>query len=447
MILTLHEIARLTGSRDNLPETPVADWSIDTRTLVPGAVYFALRGENHDGHRFLRAAAEQGAVAAIVDERDYPQPEGMRLIHVADPLLALQHLAAAARAHLHCPLVAITGSAGKTTTKETISTLAASALRVTRSEGNLNNHIGMPLSLLRLDESAGVAVLEMGMNHAEEIRMLARIARPNIGVITNVGTAHIENFPSVEGIALAKRELVEELGPGGIAVLNYDDPRVRQFSAIHPGRTVTFGMEPGAGIRAENVQLTESGAAFTIQGVPFETQLPGRHGVWNVTAGVAVGSILQIPLEKLAEAARSLKSGRMRGERLSFNGITILNDCYNSNPEAAKAMIDTLAALPGTRKFAVLGEMLELGTWAEQMHREVGAYAAAAGIQTVIGIRGAARHLVDAARDAGAESHFFEDPAEAGEALRSLAHSGDVMLYKGSRGTRVEKALERFMAN
>ncbi|HEU0122242.1 MAG TPA: UDP-N-acetylmuramoyl-tripeptide--D-alanyl-D-alanine ligase [Bryobacteraceae bacterium] len=447
MILTLADIARITGSRDSLPAAPVADWSIDTRTLVPGAVYFALRGENHDGHRFLRAAAEQGAVAAIVDDRDHPKPEEMRLIHVADPLLALQQLAAAARQHLPCPLIAITGSAGKTTTKETISTLAGAALRVTRSEGNLNNHIGLPLSLLRLDETAGVAVLEMGMNHAEEIRLLARIARPTIGVVTNVGTAHIENFSSVEGIALAKRELIEELGPAGIAVLNYDDLRVRAFAGVHAGRTVTYGMEPGADIRAENVQLTASGASFTIQGVPFDIQLPGRHGVWNVTAGVAVGSILQIPLEKLAEAARTLKSGRMRGERLSFNGITILNDCYNSNPEAAKAMIDTLAALPAARKIAVLGEMLELGAWSEQMHREVGAYAAAAGIQTVIGIRGAARHLADAAQAAGVESHFFEDPAEAGEALRGLAREGDAMLYKGSRGTRVEKALERFMAN
>lgn len=447
MILTLSEIARITGSRVILPATPVADWSIDTRTLVPGAVYFALRGENHDGHRFLRAAAEQGAIAAIVDEGKHPEPEGMRLIPVADPLLALQQLAAEARNHLPCPLIAITGSAGKTTTKETISVLAGASMRVTRSEGNLNNHIGMPLSLLRLDESAGVAVLEMGMNHADEIRLLARIARPNIGVITNVGTAHIENFPSIEGIARAKRELIEELGPTGTAVLNFDDPRVRAFASVHPGRSVTYGMEPGADIRAENVVLSGAGATFTIQGVPFEIQLPGRHGVWNVTAGVAVGSILQIPLDKLAEAARSLKSGRMRGERLSFNGITILNDCYNSNPEAAKAMIDTLAALPGTRKFAILGEMLELGAWAEQMHREVGAYAAAAGIQTVVGIRGAARHLADAARHAGAESHFFEDPVEAGEALRALVQPGDAMLYKGSRGTRVEKALERFMAN
>ena len=287
----------------------------------------------------------------------------------------------------------------------------------------------------------------MGMNHADEIRFLADIARPNIGLVTNVGTAHIENFSGIEGIALAKRELIEELGPNGVAVLNYDDPRVRAFAEIHPGRIVNYGIEQGADVRAENVQITATGSTFHIHGTPFEIQLPGKHGVSNVTAAVAVGSILGIPLSSMAEAARSLQSGKMRGERLTHNGITILNDCYNSNPEAAKAMLDTLAAMPGSRRIAVLGEMLELGVWAEKMHAEVGAHAAAIGIDVVVAIRGAARHLAQAAEKAGVETHFFEEPASAGDALRTIARQGDVVLCKGSRGTRVEKALERFMAN
>ena len=449
MILTLAEIADFTGSKSAVGASggpPVSEWSIDSRTLSAGALFIALRGENQDGHNFLGAAAERGAAAALVDNPDVPEPPGMRLIRVADTLAALQQLARQARAKIKFPIIAITGSAGKTTTKETIAALVGAGRPVTRNEGNLNNHIGLPLSVLRMDESAAAGVLEMGMNHAGEIRVLCSIARPDIGVITNVGTAHIENFASQDGIALAKRELIEELGPGGTAVLNYDDPRVRAFAAVHPGRTITYGTEPGADVRAEDIEFCPEGAKFRIRDVIFETTLLGRHGVWNVTAGVAVGSILGTDLMEMATAARSLRAGKMRGERLEHNGIVILNDCYNSNPEAAKAMLDTLAAMPGARKIAVLGEMLELGKWAEQMHREVGAYAAAAGIQTVIGISGAARHIANAAREAGAETYYFDDPADAGEALRTLAHPGDAVLCKGSRGTRVEKALERFMA-
>ncbi|MBI2685347.1 MAG: UDP-N-acetylmuramoyl-tripeptide--D-alanyl-D-alanine ligase [Acidobacteria bacterium] len=446
MTLTLTEVAQLTGSDSAVPGTAVSEWSIDTRTLRPGAAYFALRGENHDGHSFLQAAAQGGASAAIVDQRHWPETGEMRLIRVADTLRALQDLARRARPRLRFPLIAITGSAGKTTTKDTISALAGAARRITRNEGNLNNHIGLPLSLLRMDENAEAGILEMGMNHAGEIRFLCEIARPDIGVVTNVGAAHIENFESVEGVALAKRELIESLGPNGIAVLNNDDPRVRAFAAVHPGRTITYGIEPGAEVRAEDVVLTADGASFRIGDIPFQINLPGRHGVLNVTAGVATGSILRIPMEVMAAAARTLQSGKMRGERIIHNGITILNDCYNSNPEAAKAMIDTLAAIPGERRIAVLGEMLELGAWAEPLHRAVGAHAAARGVDTVIGIRGAARYLADAAREAGAEALFFEEPAEAGEALRTIARPGDVVLCKGSRGTRVELALERFMA-
>jgi UDP-N-acetylmuramoyl-tripeptide--D-alanyl-D-alanine ligase len=447
MKLTLAEIAQFTGSTSPAIDTVgIENWSIDTRTLTPGALYVALRGENHDGHSFLQSAAERGASAALVDGRDWPETGSMRLLRVADTLAALQSLALHARRKLHFPLLAITGSAGKTSTKEAIATLLGAALRVTRNEGNLNNHIGLPLSLLRMDEQAQAGVLEMGMNHAGEIRFLCEIAQPDIGVVTNVGTAHIEHFASIDGIALAKRELIEALGPDGTAVLNFDDPRVRAFADIHPGRTLTYGTGEGADIRAEAVELTATGARFRIDNVPFETSLPGRHGVWNVTAGVAAGSVLGVPLEVMADAAATLRSGRMRGEQLHHKGVTILNDCYNSNPEAAKAMLDTLAELPGGRKIAVLGEMLELGARSEQLHRETGAYAAARGIDVILAIRGAAVHLAEAAREAGAESHFFETPAAAGDALRSIAREGDSVLCKGSRGTRVEIALERLMA-
>jgi UDP-N-acetylmuramoyl-tripeptide--D-alanyl-D-alanine ligase len=448
MKLTLAEIAQFTGGAcpPGGQDIAISDWSIDTRTLTPGALYIALRGENHDGHSFLAAAAERGAAAALVDNRDWPETPAMRLLRVAGTLEALQSLARHARQKLHFPLIAITGSAGKTTTKETIATLLAATLRVTRNEGNLNNHIGLPLSLLRMDETAQAGVLEMGMNHAGEISALCEIAQPDMGVVTNVGTAHIENFESIDGIALAKRELIEALGPDGTAVLNFDDVRVRAFAEVHPGRTLTYGTGEGADIRAEAVEPTAAGWRFHIDNVPFEISLPGRHGVLNVTAGVAAGTALGVPLEVMAGAAATLRSGRMRGELLHHKGVTILNDCYNSNPEAAKAMLDTLAGLPGARRIAVLGEMLELGARSEQLHRETGAYCAARGIDVVLAIRGAAIHLAGAAREAGVESHFFDAPAAAGDALRALARPGDAVLCKGSRGTRVEIALERFMA-
>ncbi len=313
-----------------------------------------------------------------------------------------------------------------------------------KNEGNLNNHIGLPLSLLRFAEDADAGVVELGMNHAGEIALLADIARPDIGVVTNVGTAHIENFDSREGIALAKREMIEALPADGVAVLNADDARVSAFAAVHRGKSITYAIGHEADFRATSVAIDADGARFQIGGQAFRTELPGRHGVLNVTAAVAVGATLGITLAEMAEAARTLRAGKMRGERLEYRGMTILNDCYNSNPEAAEAMIDMVAGLPGGRKIAVLGEMLEMGPWAEALHRQVGRHAAAAGIDLVIGIAGAAEFLADEARRT-TEAHFFADSESAGLALRGMARAGDVLLFKGSRGTRVEKALERFM--
>lgn len=440
MKITLSQFAGWCGGTGSFPATAVSSWSIDTRTLEPGAVFIALAGESHDGHTYLETAAERGAIAAVVDGRGWKQPAGMELIRVSDTLQALQRAAHHARLSMSVPFIAITGSAGKTTTKETVAALVSSRLVVTKNEGNLNNHIGLPLSILRMDNAAQAAVVEMGMNHSGEIRQLAEIAQPTIGVVTNVGTAHIENFDSIEGVAAAKRELIEVLGPNGVAILNYDDVRVRRFQEAHQGRTVTFGVGEGADVRAESLTLDAEGASFEVRGCAFRTPLPGAHGVSNVLAGVTVGLELGLTLPEMAAAAAILRPGRMRGERIEFEGMTIWNDCYNSNPEAAMAMLDTLAASPGARKIAVLGEMLELGRWSEALHRTVGEHASRLGIDLIIGIRGAARHLATAGQ-------FYDDPAEAGAAARAAARRGDVILFKGSRGTRVEKALERFMTN
>jgi UDP-N-acetylmuramoyl-tripeptide--D-alanyl-D-alanine ligase len=415
---------------------------VDTRTQNPGDVYFALRGPNHDGHNFLEAAIGKGASALVVDRATGLPNE----LVVPDTERALQDLGAWARRKWGGQVIGVTGSAGKTTTKDAIAHLLEAELSVGKTIGNFNNHVGVPLSLLRLPDGCRAGVIEMGMNHAGEIRRLAAIAKPDIGVVTNVGYAHVEFFGSIEGIAAAKRELIEGLPPDGVAVLNADDPRVSCFREVHPGRSITFGFSERSDVRAENVEYGAAGSRFRALGVDFESSMSGRHAVMNLLAAIAVAHVFQIAPERLRQAVAAFSVGNMRGERTVHHGIVIWNDCYNSNPEAAQSMLDVLRETPATRHIAVLGEMLELGSAAEELHRQVGRYAAGRGVDLLIGVHGAARAMVEAAAQAGVEAQFFEDPAEAGDRVRQLARSGDAILFKGSRGVRVEKALERFTA-
>jgi UDP-N-acetylmuramoyl-tripeptide--D-alanyl-D-alanine ligase len=427
-------------------EAAISGWSIDSRTIEPRDAFFALQGPHHDGHDYVAQVFAKGASAAIVN-RDVAGA-GPLLI-VPDTLTALQQLGSWARQQWDGEIIGVTGSAGKTSTKETIAALLSSAIPTGKSSGNLNNHIGVPLSLLRLPEDAKLAVIEMGMNHAGEIRTLARFAAPAVGVVTNVGTAHIENFENgVEGIAAAKRELVESLPASGVAVLNADDVRVRAFAAAHSGKTVTFGIEEEADVRATGIERWGRGTRFRALGTDFETPLSGRHSILNILAALAVCTLYGLEPSSLRTAVAALEPGPMRGQWLDHNGIKILNDCYNSNPDAARTMLDVLRETPARRRIAVLGEMLELGRWAEPLHREVGTYVARSGVDVLVGIRGAACHLVDAAIQDGLAvraASFFETPEEAGDYLRSIAQPGDAILFKGSRGTRVEKALERLV--
>ncbi len=413
----------------------VSGWSIDTRTLVPGDAFYALSGPSHDGHDFVSEAARKGAAAVVVSRAADP---GVRSYPVEDTLSALQQTARFGRALWNGDVVALTGSAGKTSAKDAVAHLLAGELPVGKTIGNFNNHVGVPLSILRLPDDCRVAVLEMGMNHAGEIRELARLARPRVAVITNVGYAHIENFDSIDGIALAKRELVEELPPDGVAVLNADDERVSRFRDIHPGAVVDYGFSPNAAVRADHYQPGLESSVFAVDGVRFEIPMAGRHNVMNVLAAIAVAKVCGIPVERLPQRARSIALAKMRGERLTVRGMTIWNDCYNANPAAVKAMTDVLAATPARRRIAVLGEMLELGHASHALHREVGRYVAASGIDLVVGVRGAAQWL---AGETGGP--FFETPEEAGDYVRTIAREGDAILFKGSRGVRVELALDR----
>lgn len=446
MTARLSAIARALGTPAPAADASVEGWSTDTRTLAPGDLFFALRGPHHDPHTHLSQAFERGAVAAVVDRHcEAPGP----LVRVADVLSALQKLARWARGRFGGAVIGVTGSAGKTTTKDTIAQLLSTGLEVSKTIGNLNNDVGVPLSILRLREDSRVAVLEMGMNHEGELRQLAAIAQPTMAVVTNVGYAHIEYFDTLEKTALAKRELVEALAPDGTAVLNADDALVARFRDAHPGPAITFGLSEGADVRATDVEYLSGGARFRVAGREFESPLVGRHGVLNVLAGLAVAGVFGISPERLQEAVRTLAAGHMRGERMEWRGVTILNDCYNSNPEAVRAMLDVLRATPARRRIAVLGEMLELGRWSETLHRDAGRCAVANGVDVLVGIRGAARYTLHGASDAGlsdSAAYFFEDPAPAGDFLRGIAQPGDVILFKGSRGTRVEIALERFLA-
>jgi UDP-N-acetylmuramoyl-tripeptide--D-alanyl-D-alanine ligase len=449
MKLALREVGRVLGV-EVMSDATVTGWSVDSRTAEPGDLFFALRGPNHDGNKFVEAAFERGAVAAVTERTRTP---GSRLptpdsISVPNTQQALEQLATWARDHWGGEVVGVTGSAGKTSTKDVIAEMLTSEFPVGKTTGNFNNEVGLPLSILRLPDNARVAVLEIGMNHAGEIRTLSGIARPRIGVVTNVGYAHIEFFESIEGIALAKRELIECLPADGIAILNADDPHVRNFGDVHPGPVIRFGFSEGAEIRAQDVEYRADGTRFRVHGATFDTPLQGRHAVLNILAGIAVAQVYGIAPARLVDVVAHLKPGKMRGERLIHNGITILNDCYNSNPDAVRVMLDLLRDTPAERRIGVLGEMLELGRWSKTLHRDIGRYAVSAGVDVLVGIRGGARFLVDAAMEAGLAvnaAFFFEDPVDAGDRLRHLARPGDAILFKGSRGTRVERALERFL--
>jgi UDP-N-acetylmuramoyl-tripeptide--D-alanyl-D-alanine ligase len=442
MKIELREIARTLGLEFEAHGI-VTGWSIDSRTIAPGDLFFALRGPNHDGHDHVAEVFRKGAAAVVVD-RDV-EADGL-VLRVEDSVVALQQIAKGAREMWAGSVIGVTGSAGKTTTKDVIAEMLATEMKTAKTVGNLNNHVGVPLSLLRMDEDARVAVIEMGMNHAGEIHDLAAIAKPDVGVVTNVGTAHMEAFESIEEIAAAKRELIDALPATGTAVLNADDARV---AAMARGKTLPYGLSADAQVRGEDVEESAEGVRFRVGATHFATALHGRHNVSNILAGLAVAQIYGIAPERLVDTVQNFKPGKMRGERFHHRGVLVYDDCYNSNPDAVRAMLDVLRDTPARRRIAVLGEMLELGRWAEALHRDVGSYAAGQGIDVLVGIRGAAWSFVDAAKLAGLSAGaalFFDEPAEAGRAVRSIAQAGDAILFKGSRGVHVERALEQFLA-
>ena len=444
MTIDLSKAMRWMGVSEGGGQGLISGWSIDSRSVSPGDLFFALRGPNHDGHDYVADVLRVPAWA-VVDRDVAASPTVLR---VDDTLRALHRLARQARRSWGGKVVGVTGSAGKTTTKDVIAHFLGTRIPTGKTVGNFNNHVGLPLSVLRLPDTCRVGVLEMGMNHAGEIRDLATIAEPDVAVVTNVGYAHIEFFSSIDGIALAKRELVEGLQAGGVAVLNADDARVAAFEGIHRGRTITYGFSAEAEVRGSDFETTPEGSRFRCNGRVFATPLSGVHGAMNVLAGIAVAQAFDIAAADLVDAALDIPVGKMRGERIERDGLIFWNDTYNANPEAMRSMLDVLASTPARRHIAVLGEMLELGAQSETQHRLVGEYAFDRKIDLLVGIRGMAHAMVDGATRAGMRPEntlFFDDPAEAGTALRSLLQPGDAVLLKGSRGVRVERVLETLL--
>ena len=452
MKLTLARIAEFVSAAGEFArEDLVQGYSIDSRTVAPGQLFFAVKGERLDGHDFVESALGRGAVVAVVRQDQLERyPGEKRLLAVGDTLVALQTLATAVRKLWGKPLIAVTGSAGKTTTKEAIAHVLSTRFRVLKSEGNFNNHFGLPLMLLKLEPEYDVAVIEMGMSHAGEIRALAKIAQPEIGVVTNVSAVHLQFFDSVEAIALAKYELIESLPTGGTAVLNGNDVRVAEFGRNFKGKVVTYGMRASVDVRAENFQsrgLEGNEFDVVVGGERQHAVLPlvGEHNAANAMAAVAVALDRGMSLAEAVGALATLKPAEKRGEVLRLGNITVINDCYNSNPRALEAMVDALAMMPAKRRIVVAGEMLELGRAGEEMHRRAGEHIANKKIDVLLGVRGLAQAMVDGARRAGSHADFVSSSEEAGEWLRRGAREGDVILLKASRGVRLEKALEAWL--
>ena len=423
-------------------------YSIDSRTVQPGELFFAVKGERFDGHDFVEQALSRGAIAAVVEKArlaGYSSPAG--LLAVEDTLAALQTLATAVRKIWGKTAIAITGSMGKTTTKEAIAHLLAIKYRVHRTKGNFNNHFGLPLGLLTLEPEYDLTVVEMGMSHPGEISALARIAQPNQAVITNVAPVHLESFDSIAGIARAKYELIQALPHGGTAVLNADDEHVCQFGRDFKGKVILFGTKPTADVRAENIEvLGPEGTRFDLVSremrQPVQSPLLGKHNVYNVLAAAAVALEHGITPSEIAAALPSLQPADKRGQVVQVGNIAVLYDCYNSSPKALMAAVDTLAAMPARRRIVVAGEMLELGATSEQLHRECGRYIAGSKLDFLLGVRGLAKQMVEAASEAGLGAEFVATPEEAGEWLARETREGDAVLLKASRGVKLEKALE-----
>jgi UDP-N-acetylmuramoyl-tripeptide--D-alanyl-D-alanine ligase len=448
--LSLHQIAEFAGAEilRGKAETRIERVSTDSRTIKLGELFVALHGEHFDAHNFLQDVAKAGAAGAIVSQNPRPDlAENFAILRATDTLVAYQNLAANYRKTLPLKVLGITGSNGKTSTKDFAGSILGRAFRVTKTEGNFNNHVGLPRTMLEANRDDQFAVWELGMNHPGEIAALARIASADAAIITNIGIAHIEFMGSRQAIAREKGALAESIDPGGFVVLNADDEFSPSIADRTRARVIFAGIEKGT-IRAIEVQQTSGGSEFTmVEGAHrcrAQLPVPGLHMVQNAMLAVAAGRAFGVSLEECAAGLVAAPLTKARLQIREINGVQFIDDSYNANPDSMKAALRTLMELDADgKRVAVLGRMLELGAESERGHREVGETAATLGIDHLISIADDA--IAVAAEKAGLEnSAVAKDASEAAEMLGEIVVPGDLVLIKGSRSSRTELVLDEF---
>lgn len=452
MDFSLSDIARILNlEKKGLDTTPVYGISIDSRTLQPGMVFVALKGNHFDGHAFIKEAFSKGAVAVIAEKNRTPLEDfsGKVLFEVPDSLWALQQVAKAYRKKFSFPIVAITGSNGKTTTKEMMAQILNTQFQTFKTPGNLNNHIGVPLSICQWHHGGEVGVMEMGANHFGEIRALCEIAQPTHGVITNIGKAHLEGFGDIHGVLKAKAELLEYLSHSGTAFLNGDDPLLKTVEKM-ASHTVTFGFGEGCDVRGIPLESkNENGLFMEVEGHPISLPMKGKHNLYNALAAIAVARNFQVSWENITKALSEFTPPGMRMEWISLsNGVILINDAYNANPSSMEQGLREFASIPGfVRYVAVLGDMAELGNATLNEHEKLGELLSDLSVSAVFCTGPAMKTACNVAKEKGLSQVFwFEDALELAKTLASWVKPGDGIFVKASRAMGMEKVVE-FLKN
>ena len=447
MNLKVSELAAACGGRILCgdPQDAVTSVTTDSREVSPGALFVPIRGGRVDAHNFILSAFRSGAAAVLTQEHE--EADGPRAwIAVGDTRQALQGIAAAYRAQFRLPVVGVTGSVGKTSTKEMIALALSAGMTVMKTLGNNNSQIGVPLTMFRLSEDFGAAVVEMGMSEFGEMSRIAAVAAPDMAVMTNIGVSHIEQLGSRENILREKLHITDRFHEGSVLFLNGDDDLLRSVAGTVPFETVLFGTSPDCAFRAERVETVGDSTWFHYAapgGAQGEVRIPaiGRHHVLNALAGLAVAQRLGVPLPHAAQALAQYRAPAMRQQIRRANGITVIDDSYNSSPDSAKSSLGVLSSLGGGRRVAVLADMLELGAYSGRGHREVGAFAARSGIDLLVTVGERAGQIAEGALEVcpALDCHVCKDNAQACGILKTVLQTGDVVLVKGSRGMRTEE--------
>lgn len=433
------------------PGTTVDGVSTDTRTLEPGSLFIPLKGERFDGHQFIEEAVKKGAKAVLASREVQLQFEEIAVIMVDDTLEGLHRLAKWYRSLFDVDVVAVTGSTGKTTTKNMIASVLGRQFPALKTRGNYNNQIGLPLTVMQLEERHRVAVVEMGMSGFGEIKSLMDIARPRVSVITNIGTSHIEKLGSRENILRAKMEIFDGMGENPVGVINADDPLLLDGVRNLHIPVASFGIKQGDYRAVDIKSLGEKGSEYTLQAegksYRVEVPLPGRHNVYNSLASIAVGRIFGIDFHEIVEGLKSIENEKMRlNIFFAPGGVKVINDAYNASPDSMKSALEVLAEVAKGRKIAVLGDMLEMGSFAEEGHRLVGKHAASNNVDILITVGQDSRFIALGAQEAGMDPqsiYYFENKEEAGDLLDNLVKENDTVLFKGSRGMKMEELVKR----